>query len=183
MDKKTAILSRKYALAFVHVFGDQLTTDDILNCAKAEQRLSEYKQLNFFLRMPFIDDHLKRNALTTILHKAKLPESFDRLLHLLLEHKRSFLLDAVLRWIQSMSMDLKNIASFDIASSHALTEEQYQDLTAFLTRTTGRTIISKQTIDPTLLAGLSMKSETLRWEHSLKSYLQRARLLAHDLRT
>lgn len=183
MNKNATILARKYALAFIHVFGNQLTTDTILNCTKAQQNLAKHKQLDFFLRMPFIDDAIKRKALSAIVRSSELPEIFDRLLELLLAHKRTYLFAMILGRIQQMGMELKNIDAFTIASSHPLTEQQHQELIAFLTRQTGRTIISKQTIDPTLLAGLSMKSNTLRWEHSLKRYLQRARLLAHDLRT
>lgn len=106
-----------------------------------------------------------------------------RLITLLLEHKRSFLFAIILKFIQEMAMVLKKIGLFTITSSHELTHQEEQNLVTFLASKTGLTIIQEKKIDPTLLAGLTMRSNTYQWEHSLKHYLQRVKRLADHLRT
>lgn len=183
MNKTTAILVRKYARAFIGVFGDRLTSQTLERCLRAQEHVASYKQLDFFLKMPFIDDQIKKNALITILQANDLPDFFMSLLDLLVEHKRTFLLKPILGMIRSMGMELTHTAFFTISSSQQLTDQQYHDVESFLRKQTGCTIITKKIIDPTLLAGMALKSDTYAWEHSLKQYLAKLHLLAHDLRT
>lgn len=183
MNKTSVILVRKYARAFIGVFGNQLTVKNLESCLTAQQNLARIKQLDFFLKMPFISDQIKKDALASQVKTSGLPASFIALLDLLVEHKRTFLLGPILGMIRSMGMQLTNTACFTIASSDELTQQQYADLESFLHDRTGCTILTKKIIDPTLLAGIAMKSDTFAWEHSLKQYIRSLELLAHDLRT
>lgn len=174
MEKKIALLSRKYATAFVNVFAQTITIADVEKINKAIELLDSCDHLNFFLEIPYIQDTLKHEALADIIiKKAALPTSFDQLIALLISHKRSSLIVPVLKNITELLMEKKNIQLFTISSSHELRQAEIDEIKQFLAQKTAATIIAHYTVDKKLIAGLRLQSNTYLWEHSLYSYLNR----------
>ena len=172
MDSNSNILARKYATAFVNVFADSLSLADIEKINNALALLATLQNLSFFLQLPYIDDALKKRSLAKLLtNQSALPASFEKLIDLLIAHKRSFLIYPIMRNIHELIMEQKGVSLFTISSSHELDNQQREDIKEFLARKSGRIIMGKYTLNKKLIAGLRLQSNTLLWEHSLRKYL------------
>lgn len=172
MENNRLPLVRKYATAFVNVFGasfNQQQLDAIGTCA---QTLAELRNLIFFLQLTSLPDQLKRAALEKIIiAQCGLPGSFSSLINLLIMHKRSFLITPIIAKIHRLALKRKGIALFNIRSSSALDENQKKSLLQFLEHKTDMQIVGNYTIDTKLIAGVRMQSDTLLWEQSIRKYL------------
>ena len=168
-----ALLARKYAVAFVNVFGSHIPPEKIPAIKKAIQLLLAKKNLPFFLHLPYLDEKRKYNALADIIfNQAGLPEVFQQLIELLLAHKRSEIFTLVLRSIYELLKVQKNIQHFIITSSAPLDQKELADITSFLAHTTKATISYETAIDQDMIAGLRLQSRSYFWEHSVQKYLK-----------
>jgi len=168
MKKEVApYLARKYADAFVNIFGDELTVDDARVMQATGDFLASKHSALFFLRLPIIKDAVKREVLVHVAYEFKLPTTVHILIDVLLHDKRASLIPSILHAISKLYYKRTDIASFTITSSHALSQEQLDRLVGFLEAWTQRAILYTHAIDPTLIAGIRMQSDTLLWEYSI----------------
>lgn len=172
METKLLLLIRKYAQAFVNIFADQINVADVEKINNAAVRLKGLPNLSFFLQLPYIDDTLKKNALEELLiTQSGLPESFSKLVELLLTQKRSFLLYPILVKIHELIMEQKNIALFEVTTANELSGKQVETVEKFLAVKSGHIIMCTYLVDKKLIAGLKAQSNTLLWQHSISNYL------------
>ena len=169
-------LAKKYAKAFLNVFMDALSWDDIQVINKAQQFLVKNKRITYMLKMPVIDKMIKRQGLAIVCARFALPASIEQLIDLLLEHKRSFLFGTVLRSIVKLYKQRARIMVCIMSSSHELSADEQKSAQQFLARQTGYDIIYEYTIDKALIAGMRLQSDTIRWEHSIAKQLHDMRL-------
>ena len=60
-------LAKKYARAYLHVFGDQHTYEDFFSLWRAAQFLSEHHSLLFYLSLPMIQEIDKKRFIDLFL--------------------------------------------------------------------------------------------------------------------
>lgn len=164
-------LSRKYAKAFLNVYADAVTLQDVERVAKICVSLNQHRGLLSFFSWPVINDASKIQALKDMVTQYGLPRVLHRLIELLSEHKR---LELVLQVFQAIVVEYKkrhNIASVTIASSHEMQPEDLEIVKQFLAKLTGQVIMYTYKVDKSLIAGMRVASDTFVWEHSIGKQL------------
>lgn len=164
-------VARNYAIAFLNSFIDDISLDDFQAIRAFLRFLKEHKKMLSMLNVPGLSAETKVHALQKILEGLSAPESLTRLMVVLVEHKRTFLIRDVVAHIVSLYKRRKKIALFTITSSHRLLDDELQSIQDFLAQKTGETILYDYAIDKDLIAGICCQSETLLWEHSMRKQL------------
>lgn len=171
MNPTYAPLARKYAVAFLNVAGNKFEQKDL----KALETVTIFFIANRTIALLFNLPGIKKNTINQVLEKLfgefGTKELLKRLVALLLQHHRAFLLPDVLHQISDVYKQRTGIAQFQVHSSHALDEQQLQAALTFLGRITGKQVLYEYRVDSSLIAGLRLQSDTLLWEHSVKKQL------------
>ena len=172
------LIVRKYASAFINVFFDELDQRDYDNILAARKFLREQKRALFFLQLPALEYEVKKHGIKTFADEFDLPASVRKLLYLLLEHNRVFLITDILWKITELYKERKDMLTFIISSSHELSTEDISVIKGFLAHLSGKAIMYTYTIDKNLIAGIRLQSTTLLWEYSVRKHLNTIALLA-----
>ncbi len=173
---KESMIAKKYAQAFLGVFIDTLSLEDMRTMQAAQQFLARHKRALFFLTLPIIDRAVKRDSLISLVDKFGLPASIKKLIDLLLVHKRTFLLRDILGAIITEYQRRYGIVSCTITSSHSLSQRNVEMIKGFLAQETGCDIIYEYKVDNRLIAGIRVQSDTFLWEYSIAKQLHDMRL-------
>lgn len=167
-------VARKYAVAFLAVFGNKLRKDDMSKLEKFEDALRQKHTLLYLLGLPVIPDEKKKIILQQLTQQFELAV-FDRLIFLLLEHKRLFLLPVIVRLVGKLYRRANHIIKFKILSYPRVSKSDLKELTEFLAQGTGCAIIYTDDEDKNLIAGLRMESTTYLWEYSIAQQIRNVR--------
>jgi ATP synthase F1 delta subunit len=171
------ILAKKYAQAMINIHGQDWSLKQAQAFAQAAQFLKERRRTLFFLRLSSIEKDIKKEGLLMVCKQYALPKDTETLIDLLLAHKRSFLVHRVFDWLYQLYLRKHNILSCLFKSSHELSKTSVATAQQFLKKLTGCDIITTEIVDPSLIAGLRLQSNTILWEYSVAQHLKRARQL------
>jgi ATP synthase F1 delta subunit len=172
MDSLQRVLAKKYARAFVNLFAKQLTPDVIENIEHFVLFMQQRKRTLFYLQLAVLANSIKKEALLKVLAQFGLHTVFEQLVTVLLEQRRLFLLVDVSDFIRQIYKEQHNIIDFNVMSSHDLSQEQKQALAQFLLENTTKKGSFSYCIDPQLIAGVRVISESYQWEHSVRKQLR-----------
>lgn len=167
----SSYLVRKYAQAFMQVFGASFSREDVQAMQKVASFFTQRSKTLFFLRLPIISKDIKREALYYVCAQCHVPSVVHTLIDVLLAHKRSALLPRILNQVSEIYYQIHDIEPFTVETSHALSESQLQEIEQFLAACTGHVILSKYTVNTDLIAGVRLQSATSLWEHSIRKQL------------
>lgn len=167
-----ALLARKYARAFLNVVGTTISGDDITHIEHIISFLKDHKQALFFLKLSYITNEVKRDALHALFAQVPHKEAFHKLIRILLDDNRGYLIYPVLEELVDIYDQMHHITSFTITSSHILSHQDLEEIRHFLTARIGGDIVYTYHQDPSLIAGIRLQSNTLLWEHSIRKQLR-----------
>jgi ATP synthase F1 delta subunit len=170
--KKSLILARKYAQAFLNAHADEITYDDILQFERAQDYIKPHKAALLLLTLPSFTPAMKRAAVFKILGKFYIPQGFTYLVDLLIEHKRILLLYECITALISLYREQHAIMIFSITSSHELAQTSLDRIQQFLTHATKCVIMYKYAVNTQLIAGIRLQSATFLWEQSIQKDLK-----------
>lgn len=171
------MVAKKYAQAFMHVFGKKITENDYAAVQLAHQFLKKNPHILLLFRMPHITKIEKMRFAQKFVQSFSLGAYIEKLIPLLVNHNQAILLQAVLEQIQYLYEKMHNIAWFTIATSHKIEEKEKRQIQEFLAHKTGQVILYKYVIDPNLIGGVRAQSPTWLWECSIQQRLRLARQL------
>lgn len=171
-------LAKKYAHAYLNVFGDQHTFQDFCSLWRACQFLSEHHSLLFYLSLPMIGEVDKKRFIDLLFEKFHLFDSLKQLFYLLLHNKHIFLAIDILQDIYGLYKKQHNISELKIIASHDLSEKDIQDIKNFFIKLSGQSVVVRYRVNPSLIAGIRLQTETLLWERSIAQQLNK---LKHEL--
>ena len=100
-----------------------------------------------------------------------LTEEVRNLLLILCEHHSVKLFPAIAKQYSKLYNESRGIIPAEVISASPLKEEQMQRLTEKLSYATGKKIILKNTIDPSLLGGIKLRYSGIQLDGSLRSRL------------
>lgn len=166
-------IAKRYAHAYLNVFGDQHTFQDFCSMWRASQFLSEHHSLLFYLSLPMINEVDKKRFIDLFFEKFHLFDSLKQLFYLLLKNKHIFLAPDTLRDIYGLYKIKHNIADLQVTSSIDLSESMMQEFKDFFTKLSGQKVVVRHTVNPALIAGVRMQTETLLWENSIAQQLRK----------
>ncbi len=169
-------LAHKYASAFLKVYNEQLIFDDIERINAAADFLDKHRRALFLLKVPFIKRAIKEKELYELWDRFALVKPVKKLIALLLDHKRSYLLAAVFKAIVYRYQKLHTIHTIKVTSSIELSEKYRGDIEAFVDQQLSGTKLYRYEVDQKLIAGIRLQSDTILWEFSIDKSL---RELAH----
>lgn len=172
IDLHEALLARRYAQAYADYLGDQFSPHDYTAYQRMYNFLFHHKQALFYLQLETIRDELKTGTIKRIAQRHGIT-NLDKLIDLLQKQRRLAMIGKVLRALIDEYRQRAGLVAWTIASSCKLSAEQEKSIITFLGQTTDKKIEAHFKIDPTLIAGLSMHSATLRWEYSVRKQLQK----------
>lgn len=166
-------LAKKYAHAYLNVYSDQHTYQDFCSLWRASQFLSEHHSLLFYLSLSMIHEIDKKRFIDLFFEKFHLFDSLKQLFYLLLANKHIFLAGHVLRDIYGLYKIRHNIAQLHVTSSSDMSEEKLEEIKQFFTKLSGQHVQINFAVDPKLIAGIRLRTETLLWEYSIAQQLRK----------
>ncbi len=173
MNRHEEILARRYAKAFLNVYGDQITQDGYHAIVLALRFLKENREIITYFKFPRMHEE-KKQAIQKLVKMFALPERFISLTNLLCKQQRLYLLVVVLKVLLELYRKEKGIMEFSIKSSHELSELQVKEIQQFLSIKTGKIIFYHYALDKQLIAGIRLMSHSLLWEQSIAQQLRSA---------
>ncbi len=173
MNTQERTLSCRYAKAFLNIYENQMTFDDLYALERAERFFLERKEINFFMKISSLNMQVKKEALVKLCSQFGLQDVFLKLLFLLVEKKRLSFLPELFKQLRLELKRRKSITEWLVKSSIFLNEMQKETIENFLKKTVGMHTICTYKQDETLIAGVRVQSDTLLWEVSLRQRLQR----------
>lgn len=172
---QTEQLTQIYVQAFLHLYYDTLKTINTDVLKKAHLYFNSRKNLYFLLESPLLDQAYKLKNLQQVRLALELPESFDNLINLLMQHKRTSLLQNLFAILDQEVKKRNNQISFVVSFVGQLTPEEKDSIQLFLEQATEKFVVCEYKQDPNLIAGIRLQSDQFLWEDSIKGRLDRIR--------
>lgn len=165
-------VAKKYAQAFVHVYGKELSLEALDQLRAFEDFLATQRGVLLALTLAALSAQTHDQIVKKIVQQFQLPLCIERLIKVLIQHKRLVLLRSVLKYIRKMYAIQQGIMDVAIGSSHPLEVEEKQRLCAFAQAMSGvKKIKASFVLMPEMISGVRIKSDTYLWEQSIRKLL------------
>lgn len=173
--------ARRYARAFVHVFGSDVDMDECVLIKSAAEYLHTHRAILHFFLFVQITEAERMRMINTMLKYLHLQPVFGRLLALLIEHKRISLLPEILDSIVYYFYDTHALVPLCVTSCPTLDSHEQEIMRIFLRRLVGSNVSCSFFTNASLIAGVRVQGLGLLWERSIIGRLNAARrdLYAH----
>jgi F-type H+-transporting ATPase subunit delta len=166
------ILVKRYAQGLAGALGDDAEFAAVSReLAEFQERISGHAALKEILASPFVAARKKTRVIQDILAALDFQGKTRRLILLLLENSRLDLLGDILEELPALWNERRGVAAFEVNSVVSLGEGQKKKLREKLERLEGRPVFLRYSIDPGLVAGLSLKKGNLIYDASVKGHL------------
>jgi F-type H+-transporting ATPase subunit delta len=166
------ILVKRYAQGLAGALGDDAEFTAVFReLTEFQEQISGHAALKEILASPFVDARKKTRVIQDILAALDLQEKTRRIILLLLEHGRLNLLGAILEELPALWNERRGVTTFEVSSVVSLGEGQKKKLQERLERLEGRPVFLRYSIDPGLVAGLSLKKGNLIYDASVRGNL------------
>lgn len=175
MNSVELYLVRRYALAFLSAFRDELSFSDIEKIKHAGRFFKEHKAVVYFLRLPGRSMQIKKELIKKLFERVHMPACLQKLVELLSHHKRLSLLPNTLELLIELYQESQGIMTVRVSSSSLLHEEQIKALEAFFAHKSAKRLSCSYTVDTSLIAGIRLQSNALLWEYSVRKKLREMR--------
>jgi F-type H+-transporting ATPase subunit delta len=165
-------VSRRCARALLRVYSSSFTVAWIEKLARIMPLLLSHS-LRTFLENPLIEEREK----AAFLEKAFKAEDlwhpmFERLVPLLAEEGQSVLVPEVLQYVAAGMYKQWRIERGSVTSTVPLTKEERQKLEDVWQLRTGTVLQASYSVDSSLIAGICVQTESLRWDASVKRLIK-----------
>ena len=167
-----ASLAGRYASALFDLASESGTVTAVeSDLDKIEAGLSESSELALLTTSPKVSRDAANKALwgvSAIMGLSGLTQNF---LGTLAQNRRLSKLPAIIRSFRAIAAAQRGEVSAEVASAHALTDKQLDQLKAKLTAREGRTVKLTTKVDPDLLGGLVVTIGSKRIDGSIRTRL------------
>ncbi len=175
MTFEQSTLARKYAMAFFIVADDSFDEHDYTAAGILLQFFIDHRNFLGLLNLPILEITNIHSLIEQLAQKFNSSHYFKRLLILLIRQRRMLIFPMILHHLRELYCEREHIIEFEIASSHSLDDEARTVLVHLLSSATGMRIRPTYRLEPKLIAGIRMQSNTLGWEHSVRKQLREIR--------
>jgi len=172
MNNEERHLARKYAIAFMHCFHDQLHEKDYNALERFDQFLAASPALSSYFKLSLLENVID-NVLKKITKEFTISH-MQELLRVLKDAQRLFLLPAIIHYLVIFYRKYHAIMIMDVQSSHELSAQQRKQINAFFTEKTKHNLVCTYTINQHLIAGIRAQSDIVLWEFSIDKILREA---------
>ena len=175
MKYSQSLIAKQYAKAYLAQYGTTLTLDDFEHIKKAILFFRDHH--NFMsLTSVLVEQHAAQHPLIKeVFEHFSLPESLKKIVPLLIRHKHLTLFAQVLQDICCLYLLQNNILEVTVHTAAPLSDVELEKFENFFTKLSGKRIMSRVQIDPSLIAGVRMQSDLFLWEYSIAARLRTLR--------
>lgn len=166
-------IAKKYALAYLNLYANELTDEMINNLIRLRKFLNKHKDFYAYLSIPKLPQKTKSDFIDKLGTAFNLTHSKIKLMHVLLDQKRIGLLDATLKKIAAEYHVRKGVVLLKICTSHETDNKQKDLITKFVQKLIKKNVEIDFCINKNLISGIRIKSSTLLWEHSVSKHLKK----------
>ena len=150
------------------------TEDDLI---VLESMLDSSGDLNRLIRSPVIARDEQGRAMAAVIEKIGLGDLTKKFIGLLARNRRLFVLRRIIRSFVELSATGRGEVTAEVASAMLLSELQLSAIADQLSRAVGKNVIVRSRVDGNLLGGLVVKIGSRMVDNSLRSKLQRMKLV------
>jgi len=167
-----ASLAGRYASALFELASEAGTVTAVeSDLDSLEAALGESAELRALIRNPEISREQIGKVMTGVGQKIGLSDLTKNFLGVLAENRRVAELPAMIRAFHMIAAAQRGEVTAEVASAHALTDEQIATLETKLRAREGRTVKLKTRVDPALLGGLVVTVGSKRIDGSIRTRL------------
>lgn len=167
-----ASLAGRYASALFDLASEGGTVTAVeSDLDRLSESLRESAQLRALIRNPEISREQIARVMTGLAEYLGLSELTGDFLGVLAQNRRVSALPAMIRAFAAIAAAQRGEVNAEVASAHALTDEQLRDLEAKLRAREGRTVKLNSRVDPALLGGLVVTIGSQRIDSSIRTRL------------
>lgn len=168
-------ISKKYVIAFIHVFKNDLNASILDAIERAYVFLSKHKNMLFLLSLYETTADEKQKIVDQFINHFELPVSLKKLMGLMLENKDISLLESVLRDLYCFYKKEIGLEDLCISTSSDLPDGDEEVLKQFFVELSDKKYKVVIETDTDLIAGIRMQSDTLLWEYSVAKKMKKLR--------
>ena len=171
-------LAGRYAMALFDLAKEKGeidgTEDDLI---VLESMLDSSGDLNRLIRSPVIARDEQGRAMAAVVEKIGLGDLTKKFIGLLARNRRLFVLRRIIRSFVELSATGRGEVTAEVASAMSLSELQLSAIADQLSRAVGKNVVVRSRVDGNLLGGLVVKIGSRMVDNSLRSKLQRMKLV------
>ncbi|ABQ28403.1 F0F1 ATP synthase subunit delta [Geotalea uraniireducens] len=168
----TNAIARRYAKALVQIGAEEGQVDKFNSeLTQFNTVLAANAGLTSVFSNPAYGIEAKREILKEIIGKLALSESVAKFLQLLLDRSRLAFLPQITESYGNFADDLSGVVRPTLTSGLPLEESQIEEIKTSLTKTTGKKVMLKVQVDPSLIGGVVTKIGDKVFDGSVKTQL------------
>jgi len=165
-------IAKKYASAFLNVYGKHFSPSLVEKLGAFKNFVTTNHLYQTTLNIPSLPKKTKKLIIDHVSTKLSLPDFVTLLVVLLLKDKRIDLLGEILKKILFLHDQRESKHHFVVASSHELSEQERNKVISFIKLQIENKVKTSFAIDKSLISGIRITGNTLRWERSIAKQLR-----------
>lgn len=171
-------VAARYAVALYDLADEQSALDAVAADLKGLNDLvADSDDFRRFIKSPVMSRTDQGKGIAAIADRAKLNPLTRKFLGLVAANRRLFALPGMISGFLAILAKRRGEVTAEVTSAAALSEAQTASLVASLKQTVGRAVALTSKVDPSILGGLIVKVGSRMVDSSLKSKLQRLKLV------
>lgn len=176
LSERPSGLSRRYARALYELADEQKQLDrTIAEMAALGALIGQSEPLRRLIGSRAIDVIKAGRAMDAVLASQGFSDLVKRFVATAIGNRRLHDLPGLISGFAGFIAERRGIVTAEVASAHKLTDTQRTQLAARLAQAGYGRVTIRETVDPALLGGMSLKIGSRLYDTSLKSRLQRLR--------
>jgi F-type H+-transporting ATPase subunit delta len=176
-------LAERYATALFALADERRALDAVAgDLASMRTLISESADLRRMIRSPVIARGEQGRAIAALAERAELQQVTRNFLGLLAKNRRLFALPEMIRHFLAELARRRGEVTAEIAVAQELSQGQRERITAEIARAAGQKVTLDIRVDPSLLAGLTVRLGSRLVDASLKSKLHRLEMAMKGVR-
>ncbi len=171
-------VSARYAQALYDLADDKGAIDAVAaDLTSLQKMIADSEDFKRFIKSPIIGRNEQSKAVAAIAEKAQFSPLAHKFLGLLAANRRLFALPDIITGFRQILADRRGQATAQVTSAAPLTDAQTTSLIEALKKSVGRNVDIISKVDPSILGGLIVKVGSRMVDSSLKSKLNRLKLV------
>lgn len=165
-------LARKYAHAFLSVFGNKCTFEMSKDLDLLSKDIEMHREIILLAQLSCVPDARKNDMIMLFASRRNLDEFLKPLIMLVVKQGRVALFGEIVAAIRVLYEEQQGIVHCSIQSAHVLSEQMLTSIENDLARHLGKKIEYTASIDASLIAGIRIVSDSFLWERSIAQKLK-----------
>lgn len=170
-----SLVAKKYAKAYLNIYEKSLNLSDVQAIGQFALFLKKHKNIMLLVCSAGVTADEKLAIVSKLLDHCKVTAVLKKLVDLLLAKNELCLLDKILQDISCLYKKRNNIIDLAVMSAQELEQDELEKFKSFFQDQSGKKLITSKQVNPELIAGVRLLSDTFLWDYSIASRLKALR--------